>query len=177
MRLVQKVAPTDDTIVKLADVKEYLSETDSDKDTEIKSMLAGVISHGEKTTNRQFGAATFELYRNDLSNGFKLPKNPIESIVKIELMGEDGTYTELDSSKYYLYYQHEVGVIKLLESITYKDHEEAVKITFECGYPADELPKDIEQWILYKCKCLYDDDFKPSEFVDNMLLKYKIRSL
>ena len=173
--LKQIVTPKAINIISLTDMKSYVSEVDSSKDAEVTSILEGVIGDGENITNRQFGVATFELYLSDLKDEFSLPKNPIKTISKIEYMDLNETYQILDSSKYYLYEDYELGKIKLKEVITVPSHKQAVKITFTCGY--DSLPEPLVNWIKYQVMCLYDDVSAENKFIDNLIRKYRILSV
>ena len=83
--LVQIVAPLTEAIT-TADAKVFLRIMGTQDDALINSMIAQATKHVENIINRQLMRATYELY----TDGFitKLPKNPIQSIEKIEYMDE-----------------------------------------------------------------------------------------
>lgn len=162
--------------VSLDDIKEYVNVVGNEDDLALTTLRDSVVLDGEDFTNRQFGEATYELYIENLEDGLSLPKNPIQSIEKIELLDENSTYQVLDSSKYYLYEEYEIGKIKLLEDLEVIDHKKAVKITFICGY--ETVPEPIKMWIKYKIMCLFDaKEENINEYVENMLRKYRIGPL
>lgn len=170
------VEETEFSTILLDEIKEYLNEINSDKDAEITSMIDAVVNDAEDITNRKLSPTTYELYLPKLYDGFKLPKNPITSIVKIEYMDENEAYQLLDDSKYYLYEKHEIGTIKLKEQFRTIAHEKAVKITFNCGY--EHIPAPILNWIKYKVMCLYDGkEENISKYVNSLLDKYRIRNV
>jgi len=172
--LKEVVAPNIDL---LDEVKAYLRVTDTNSDNTINLHIASSIEYAQKYTNRQFGVATFELSIESLENGFKLPKNPVQSIEKIEYMDEDGVYKTLDSSLYYLYEEYGIGTIFLKEPISLNiSHKYAIRITFIAGY--DDIPPAIRSWISYKVMTLFDDrETIVSKFAHNILDQYRIRPL
>ncbi len=170
------VESTETPVIPLDIVKEYLNEIGTDKDTEITSMINAVVEDAENLTSRRLSVTTYELYTNHIYDGFKLPKNPINSIDKIEYMDENEVYQVLDSSLYYLYEKFGIGTIKLKEKIVSIDHEKAIKITFNCGYK--NIPEPIVTWAKYKVMCLFDaKEENINKFVDEMINKFRIRSI
>lgn len=167
---------TPKTTVSLDDVKDYIKATGTDDDSLIQSLISTTVEDGENFTNRQFGEATYELLLETICDGFKLPKNPIQSIEKIELLDSEGNYNVVASSKYYLYQELGIGRIKLKETLDFIDHKRAVKITFKCGYTT--VPETIQTWIKYKVMCLFDGkEENINKYVDNMIAKYRIGPL
>lgn len=178
MRLVQKSAS--DSAVALSNVKTFLRVLSNDDDALITSLVEAATLYAQRYTNTQIMSAPFELYTSSLTNGFKMPKNPIKSITSIEVMGEDGIYVPF--TDFYTYMQNGVTLLHVDNLPTLKEHEEAVKITFTCGY--DECPLDIVSWINVKVASLYE--FRemysngvisemPKSFVDCMLDQHRVR--
>lgn len=166
--------------VALSNVKTFLRVLTSDDDTLINSLVQTATLYAQRYTNTQIMSASFELYTSVLPNGFKMPKNPISSIVSIEVMDEDGTYASF--TDFYTYMQNGVTLLHVENLSIPKEHEEAIKITFVCGY--DECPLDIASWINVKVASLYE--FRemytngaivemPKSFVDCMLDQHRVR--
>jgi len=182
MRLVQTVAPLQEPITQ-AEAKDFLRVLDSDSDNLILALIVAVREHVENITNRQLEVATFELYLDYFPS--KLPKNPINSIEKIEYMDESGTYQLLDSSLYYLYVENGIGMIEYLSKPLFKDHKESIKITFTSGY--DLTPEPIKQYMRVKISTLFEnrEEFVVGAsissfndgFIENLLNSYKVRSV
>ena len=185
--LVQIVAPISlDKVLKLDDAKSFLKVIGNNDDANIQELIKSAIKEAEDITNRQFADATYELYLPCIhSHEIKLPKNPIISVDKIEIMDLDGVYQEVDSSTYYLYEKHEVGIIyfETIPSLG-KTHKKAVKITFKCGY-GDNFPEDLRNWLNVRVSTLneYKEELvigtivAKTNHVNNVLDRYKIRSL
>jgi len=182
MQLVQTVAPTQEPIT-LEEAKAFLRIIDNDEDLLIATLISTVREHVENITNRQLENATFELY--DCFLPYKLPKNPIVSIDKIEYMDAVGDYVELDSDTYYLYENNGVGYINYSEIPTTIDHKKAFKLTLTCGY--SEVPEAIKSYMKVKISTLYEnrEEFVigasisqfGGKFIEDLLSSYKIRSI
>jgi len=180
MKLVQTVAPTTEPIT-LVEAKAFLRVLGSDDDALITTMIAQATKHVENVVNRQLIRATYELY----TDGFitKLPKNPIQSIEKIEYMDENEVYQLLDASLYYLYEELEIGKIEYKDLPGLLTHKKAVKITFVCGHTS--VPEPIQAYIKVKVSTLYEfrEQFivgasvshPKDDFIENLLSPYKIK--
>lgn len=151
MQVVQTVAPAS-TSVSLIDAKAFLRILHSDEDALITDIIKSVEEHTQNILNRQLEVATYELYTNDFIS--KLPKNPIKEVLKIEYMGEDGQYLELNSSTYYLYEIDGIGYISYSEVPLFLEHQKAIKITFSCGY--DSVPFAIKSYMKVKIATYYE---------------------
>lgn len=174
--MIIPIEETQKPIVSLDVVKEYLNEISADKDAEITSLINAVVEDAENITNRKLSLTKWELYLSSLEDGFSFPKNPIKDIESIEYMNEDGIYEILDASKYYLYEECEVGKLKLLDLAKTKEHEKAIKITFNSGY--EDIPEAIVTWIKYHVLCVYDGrKDEVNDFINDLINKYRIRGV
>ena len=181
MQLVQTVAPTQKPIT-LEEAKAFLRVTDTADDATINLLIGAVTDHVENVTNRQLNTATYELYSNNLIT--KLPKNPIQSLSKIEYMDVDGSYVELDDTTYYLYENNGVALINYSEFPSIYVHEKAIKITCVSGYV--KVPDAIKSYMNVTISTLYENREKffvgasiaefSNEFIENMLSSYRVRS-
>ena len=187
MQLVQTVVPTQEPI-SLSEAKDFLRVLDNDSDALISSLIVAVREHVENVTNRQLESATFELYTDDFVS--KLPKNPIQTVDKIEYLDESGNYQTLNSVNYYVYENNGISYIKYIELISstfpsLQDHKKAVKITFTAGY--ETVPEAVKQYIKVKISTLFENreqyvigasisDFG-NKFIENLLTPYRVRTV
>ncbi len=181
MQLIQTVAPLKEPLT-LAEAKEFLRVLDDDSDNDILTTIAEVIESIEEYTARQLMTATFEVFTEDFI--VKLPKNPIQSISKIEYMDENCDYIELDNTTYYLYERFGIGCVNYSIIPNYKEHKKAIKITIVCGYI--DVPKPIIRYIKVKLSTwmeLKEDEVlgisisKVEGYTENLISPYKIRSI
>lgn len=178
MQVVQ--IPPASTSVSLIDAKAFLRILHSDEDTLIVDIIKSVEEHTQNILNRQLEVATYELYSDDFIS--KLPKNPINSIDKIEYKDESGTYVTLDATTYYLYERNGVGFISYSKVPAHKTHKKAIKITFTCGYTV--VPMPIKSYMRVKISTLYENREEyvvgasvsklDNGFVHNLLKPYRI---
>ncbi|MFK5937721.1 MAG: head-tail connector protein [Sulfurimonas sp.] len=179
MQVVQTVPPVS-TSISLIDAKAFLRILHSEDDALITDIIKSVEEHTQGILNRQLEVATYELYTDDFIS--KLPKNPIKEVLKIEYMGEDGLYVELDSSTYYLYERNGIGYISYASIPLFLEHKKAIKITFTCGY--NIVPAPIKSYMKVKISTYYENReefvigvgisrFNES-FIDNLLKPYRV---
>jgi len=138
MFLTQIVAPTNEPL-SLEDAKTFMHIIETDEDSLITSMIVSAREYVENFTNRQLERATFELYMGCFMQDFSMPKNPIYSIEKVEIMGDDGLYTGM--TEFYLYGENDVFKIHFDTFPHHKIHKKAIKITFVAGY--ETVPSSI----------------------------------
>lgn len=178
MRLVQKTTPK--SAISVSDAKGFLRVLSTDEDALISSFIEASTAFAQRYTNTQIMSCSFELYMPSLSDGFKMPKNPIKSITSIEVMNELGVYVPF--TDFYTYMQNGITLLHVTTLPTTLAHEEAVKISFSSGY--DECPHDIATWMRVKIASLYE--FRemylsgtlvsvPKNHVDCMLDQHRIK--
>ncbi len=180
MQIVQIIAPVEKSI-SLVDAKGFLRVLESDDDVVIQNIIDAVEEHTQNVLNRQLEIATYELYTDDFI--FKLPKNPIVSVDKIEYMDESGAYVVLDSTTYYLYEKNGIGFISYSEIPLIKEYKKAVKITFVAGY--ETVPKPIKSYMRVKIANYYENREEyvigvsstevANGFIDNLIKPYRVR--
>ena len=182
MQLIQTVAPIKEPIT-LDEAKDFLRVLNADSDTLINSLIIVCREHIENATNRQLESATFELIASDFI--CKLPKGTLQSISSIEYKDANGDYITLSTDSYYSYERNGESFIEYLAKPLIASHKKAVKITYVCGY--DSVPESIKQYMKVKISTLFENresyvigasiaEFG-SEFVENLLSPYKIRSI
>ncbi len=181
MYLKQTVAPISEPIT-LIEAKAFLRVIDNDNDELIKSLIVTAREYVENITNRQLLPATYELYDSNVV--FKLPKNPVRSIEKIEYLDINGVYNIFDPSLYSLYKDLGVGYVDYVTTPVLICHKEVFKITFTSGY--DIVPETIKQYMKVKIATLFENreefvigapiaEFS-DRFVDSLIASYIIRN-
>lgn len=185
--LVQKVAPTADdieSILSLSTAKTFASVIGDYDDETITELIQTAIEEAQEITNRQFAKATYELILTKFTQNLKLPKNPIQEVLKIEYMDKDGVYKVLDPSSYFLHEELEIGVLIFSDLPGVKEHPQAVKITFTCGYSStNKFPFSMKQWLKVRVNTLYEHRenivtgtiSSKLDHVDAVLDRYRIR--
>lgn len=184
MNLVQKVAPLSEPL-SLEDAKTFMHILENDEDALIESFISGAREYAENYTNRQLMTATFELRNDVIYDGFKLPKNPIQSITKIEYMDLNGDYQIMSTDDYYLEPDNEIGYIWVNKIPIYKQHKRAFKITFVSGY--DIIPHEIIAYIRMAVSTMYENrenyvigvsvDKNANPLLDKMLNMFRIQPI
>lgn len=184
MQLTQTVAPTAEPI-SLDEAKLFMHIIEDDEDTLIEDMIKTATEYCENFTNRQLEVATFELINERVWCGFKLPKNPVKSIEKIEYMDLDGNYQTMSADDYYLYSNYGIGYIHLNKIPNYKQDKRAFKITFISGY--DVVPFSIKSYMKNAVSTMYENresyvigasiNTNANPLLDKILAKYRIISL
>ncbi len=90
-------------IVTLANTKTYLGYTDTSKDSQLTTLIAGVQAELERYTGRTFDSGTFtEYYDGGNASSITLHSPPVTSITSVSLVSIDRTVqVTLDSTTYY----------------------------------------------------------------------------
>ena len=184
MNLVQTVAPLSNPLA-LEDAKNFMHILEIDEDTLIESMITSATEYAENFTNRQLMTATFELINETIYSGFKLPKNPVQSITKIEYMDSNSAYQIMSTDDYYIYIENEVCTLHINQLPAYKQDKRAFKITFISGYVV--VPNSIVSYIRMAVSTMYENrenyvigvsiDKNANPLLDKMLNMYRIQPL
>lgn len=164
------VAPTYDL---LDEVKEFLRVIDADSDALIQREINSAMNFAENHTNRTFATTTFELYLPLLKNGLVIPKNPVQSITKIEYMDESKIYQILNADTYYLYEVDGLAKIDFSEIPNHIENKNAIRITFIAG--SLDIPELIKSWLSIRVQEQFDGvESSSHKYVHNILNQYKI---
>ena len=185
MNLVQTVAPLSEPL-SLEDAKTFMHILENDEDTLIESFISGAREYAENCTNRQLMTATFELTNEIIYSGFALPKNPVQSVTKIEYMDLNGTYQIMTKDvDYYSYIENEITKLAIINMPPYKQDKRAFKITFISGY--DVVPSGIIAYIRMAVSTMYENresyvigvsiDKNANPLLDKMLNMYRIQPI
>ena len=184
MYLVQKVAPISYPL-SLTNAKDFMRTLEIDDDAMIQSMIISAVEYVENYTNRQLNDATFELYNDCIMQDWKLPKNPIKSISKIEHMDENGDYQILANTDYYLYGEDDVSRVHFENIPSHKVHKNAIKVTFISGY--DIVPYGILAYLKVFVSTIYENreryvigvsvETMANPIIDKMLDMYRVQPI
>ena len=184
MNLVQTVAPLSEPL-SLEDAKTFMHILENDEDTLIESFISGAREYAENYTNRQLMTATFELTNEIIYSGFALPKNPVQSVTKIEYMDLNGTYQIMSTNDYYVYIENEITKLHINQLPPYKQDKRAFKITFISG--CDVVPSGIIAYIRMAVSTMYENrenyvigvsvDKNANPLLDKMLNMFRIQPI
>lgn len=184
MNLIQTVSPLEEPL-SLEDAKNFMHIIEDDENTLIEDMIRSAREYAENYTNRQLEVATFELINEIIYCGFKLPKNPVKSITKIEYMDSNGTYQIMPNTDYYVYIDNGISKLHINKMPSYKCDKRAFKITFVGGY--DVVPSSIVSYIKMLVSTMYENresyvigasiNTSANPLLDKMLNMYRIQSV
>lgn len=184
MYLVQTVAPISEPIT-LDEAKLFMKVIEYDEDDLINVMITASREYVENYTNRQIMEATFELTTNSIYSGMPLPKNPIQSVTKIEYMDLEGNYQTISTDNYYTYI--DLGITKLFinDLPSYKDDMRAFKITFVSGY--ENIPSSIKTYMKMQVSTMFENreqyvvgasiETNANPMLDKLLNFYRIKPI
>lgn len=169
-------------IISLESIKDFCREIGESNNASLEDMLLSAIEEAEGVTNRQLFTATYELVLSTIKPIVYLPKNPIQEILEIKYL-ENGDYITMDKSDYFLHEELELGQVVFEKIPGIKEHKQAVKIKFKCGYKKTNFPHDLKQWLKVKVSTLneFREEFVSGvsvnkvTHVDSVLFNHRIR--
>jgi uncharacterized phiE125 gp8 family phage protein len=191
-----------DTRIKTDITQELLSKDELDnfikfeddngeEDLLIMNMISSVRSHFEKITGLSFGEKTFETLFHYDDKPFILPRSPVISVDKVELVDYQGTKSELVlNSGYYKRGLYEVEILTS-EMIGWQNPLTSfggyydLFVTYKAGYGntgTEQLPADLLEAMKKQIKQWYDnrDDFYEFQIlgsIEKIINKHKIKLL
>lgn len=170
--------------VTVAEAKMHLRVDGTDDDAMIGAMITAAREECEHLLERALAPQTVQLLLDEFQDEIPLPMPPLRSIVSVEYAAEDGTTTTVSSDDYTTDVGLEPPWLLQAGDATWPaadDVANAVTITYECGYSAEEIPKAIKHWILLRVGTLYAfreaDSEKvpmPAPFADRMIDRYRV---
>lgn len=144
----------------------YIPMSDSDTDMEalLESIITGVRRYGEARTWRQLVDAdiVWKLDGFPEDDVIEVPRPPLRSVTSVEYIDTGGDTQTLAASKYNVDTDSEPGRIEIIDSWpTTKDRTNAVTITYAAGYGDDSsestVPEDMKIAMKMHIKFLYDN--------------------
>ena len=175
------------------ELRNYIKFQDdnAEEDLLIEGMISEVRTHFEKRTGLSFAEKTYETLFRYNDKPFILPRSPIISVDKVELVDYQGTKTELIlNSGYYKRGLYEVEILTS-EMIGWQNPLTSfggyydLLITYKAGYghaDTESLPTDLIGAMKKQIKQWYDnrDDFYEFNLlgsIDKILNKHKTKVL
>jgi uncharacterized phiE125 gp8 family phage protein len=148
--------------VEFSDVINHIKLVDSNDNALVSGMLNTAIEFVELKTNRELTAKQFEMYLDEFpETEIFIQKCPVTGVSKVEYISTgDTSYTTWDASKWQFDAISEPARIKPASDESFpslnEDVYNAVKVTFECGYPdAASVPVKLKAAIYMIVEHLY----------------------
>lgn len=170
--------------VTVAELKTFSRIDGSAEDTLLETFLISVREATESYLGRALITQTIEMDMDWWPGEVvQLPRPPLISVTKVELVAEDGTKTEFDSDDYYVRTLAEPGQLVLKDGVTWPSNEDryygGYLVTFTAGYgaAASDVPGAIRTAIMLWATSTYElrtMSAEPSPEVASLLRLYKV---
>lgn len=151
MALTIVAAPATDP-VSLAEAKEQLRITETDRDVLITSLIGPAKECAETITGRALITQTWDLSLDSFPHVIDVPKPPLQSVTSITYIDTGGATQTLASSEYTVDTKTEPGRIVPAYGKSWpstRDIVNAVTVRFVAGYGnATAVPKSIKQGMI-----------------------------
>lgn len=112
----------------------------------LQALITAVTEQVELSTGRQLITAQYEFTTKYTTGFIRLPKPPLQSVDKVEYLDPTTLeYVELDDEFYRVSGGTDPAFLVLVNAPTMTDREDAIKITFTCGYGyAEDVPETLK---------------------------------
>ena len=153
-----------------AKAQSRITAIDASQDELISLNIQTATRYAERRLSRQLLTATYKYVMDDFPSGYderfnphaiELPLAPVQSITRIEYIGDDGSLVEWDSSLWTADLISEPARIRPIYQgfwPVYQQTLNAVQITFVAGYGnAASVPPEIKTSILMLAAHLYEN--------------------
>ena len=167
---IQLITPPDEDAITLAEAKEYLRIDTDDEDADIRRMLNAATTEAQRTTDRPFVTATYQLGLNGFPyNGcsafpgrIEFPNAPLQSITSIKYTDTDGNEQTVDAADYIVNTAGQPGFVDPAFGTAWPTAQliaDSVRIVFVCGYGDDGsyLPEDLSYAIKLMTSHFYEN--------------------
>jgi uncharacterized phiE125 gp8 family phage protein len=166
-------------------------DDNAEEDLLIAGMISSVRAHFETRTGLSFAEKTYETFFNYNDKPFILPRSPVISVDKVELIDYQGTKSELTlNSGYYKRGLYEVEILTSemagwTNPLTSFGGYYDLLVTYKAGYghaDTENIPADLLEAMKKQVKQWYDnrDDFYEFSIlgsIDKILNKHKTKVL
>lgn len=161
MRLQLKTAPTVEPVT-LEEAKLHLKVDGADDNTLITALIMTARQLAEIETKRAFITQTWEMFLDHAPPIIEIPKPPLQSIVEITVLDEDGEEALVGSTTYDVDpSQNSRGRVKVKSGLGWPSHRGFASfiIEYNAGYgdAATAVPEALKQGILQLIGYLYDN--------------------
>ena len=193
---LRRIGSPSTSIVKLADVKDWLLVTATASDAMLTLAIDAAMEDAENLTKRSIRPSTWELTLDAFpTGGIELPRPPLGTAttdVNIQYTDSSGSTQTLASTSYYIDVESEPGWLTPAYSTSWPntyDVINAVKIRYKAGYStvnstAGVCPENIKTWVKMRVGAMYEQrealtaDVQirpvPRPFLDGLLDPHKI---
>jgi uncharacterized phiE125 gp8 family phage protein len=166
-------------------------DDNAEEDLLIAGMISSVRAHFETRTGLSFAEKTYETFFSYNDKPFILPRSPVISVDKVELIDYQGTKSELVlNSGYYKRGLYEVEILTsemagwVNPLTSFGDYYDLL-VTYKAGYghaDTENIPADLLEAMKKQIKQWYDnrDDFYEFNIlgsIDKILNKHKTKVL
>lgn len=148
-------------VIGLEEARQYLKVDTTDDDALICSLIIVAEAAVEKLTGRKLLTTDFTYTLDIPPDPILIPYSPLQEITKIEVVADDGTVSEVDSSSYEVDTSGPMGRIKLKSGYSWPAHRGFASfiITGKAGYGVDAsaVPAPLKTAILLTLAILYEN--------------------
>lgn len=138
-----------------------LDSYNSDSADYITQLIRSTCKTAETCTRMDIQLKTYQFYAPRFNNYIELRKRPFVELLSIQTLNTDGTWTTLDSSKYYV---TQAGLYARVYPVdSWPDLNvnriDGIKVQFRAGFPAPattSVPVDIQLAMLNHCALLHE---------------------
>lgn len=176
--------------VTLAEAKLHQRIDVSEDDALVSMWITAIREHAEHLTGMTLAPTRFGLYLDEFpADGIELPGGPVTSVVSVQYADSAGVLQTLDSGDYALDDAQEPSWILPAYGVTWpstQDVANAVRVTYDAGFSASNVPAPIKAYILAALGTCYanrehtaqaDRVPKAIEFLDRLLDRYRVWSV
>ena len=161
MRLKLKTAPTVEPVT-LEEAKLHLKVDSADDNTLITALITTVRQLAERETKRAFITQIWQMYLDYAPAEIRIPKPPLQSVVAITVLDEDGAETVVDDTTYDVdASENSPGRIRLKSGSSWPDHRGFASFIIElkAGYgdAATDVPEALKQGLFVLMGHMYEN--------------------
>lgn len=161
MRLKLKTAPAVEPIT-LDEAKLHLKVDSADDNVLISALIETARQLAERETNRAFITQTWRMYLDYAPAEIDIPKPPLQSVVAITVIDEEGAETVVGDTMYDVdASENSPGRVKLKSGSAWPSHRGFASfiVEFKAGYgdAGTDIPEALKQGILQLLGHLYDN--------------------
>jgi len=151
-----------------AEAKDHLRLTHDYQQTLVQSYIDAAVVFAENYTGRAIHVYDVVATTSKFCDAYQLENTPLKGTVTIQYYDSDNAIQTLSSSLYSIQYNNGEPVIYYSDVTSWPDvydREDAVKISYQTGYDAANVPEPFKIYILLLVSFLYDN---PSDTIDKL---------
>ncbi len=151
-RLLSRITAPSTEPVTLAEAKLYLRVDNTNEDTLITDLITAARMVAENWLKRSLITQSWKLaFDNAVASSVYLPMGPVNSVISVIIVNQDGSTTTVDPSQYWL--NAAQNALVLNSTLT----GFRIEMSYNAGYGvAEAVPKPIKQGILGHIAAMYD---------------------